>query len=402
MRKQAPAVFLFALLGCTLLAANLFASGKGKKVVDISGQPSCQTSSCHAEMGTKEFVHEAASDGDGCTDCHEMPQEGRHSFRLVAEGSELCYECHEDLTDKKYTHDPVEEGGCLECHDPHQSDHPAQLRFPPTAELCFQCHDQEDFEAEGSVHGPVSKGLCLKCHDPHSSNYPQQTKKPVPQLCFDCHDKPQKDPAGTPLPSVKVIYEDKKAQLHQPFAEGKCNQCHQPHSSEGARLLKKEYPPLFYAQFSLEEYALCLGCHKDFAKALTEPRTLSETRFRNGNLNLHFRHVNKEKGRTCRACHHHHGSRNPNLIRQEVPFGKKEVSLVYEKSENGSQCASTCHTRVGYNRYEPTLNALQTTPREGVDATEEDLRKSRERDQKRAAVGPNAKPEKRLQKEGRQ
>jgi predicted CXXCH cytochrome family protein len=422
---------LLIILILSVLYSNLFAGDK--KVLDISGQESCLTPSCHTDIPEKEFVHVPASDGEMCVECHEMPTKGRHTFQLKAEGADLCYECHESKSDAEYVHVPVEAGECVECHDPHSSDNsfqlkaegadlcyecheskveaeyvhvpveagecvechsphqsknPFQLLYPPTSELCFQCHDEDEFNASGSIHGPVSEGLCLKCHNPHSSDYPSQTKDSLPQLCFRCHNKTQKDPEGRRLPSIKAIYEDKEMLLHKPFGKGECTLCHYPHVSEETRLLKRKYPALFYAKFSLDEYALCLGCHKTFTKALTEPRTLTETNFRNGNLNLHYRHVNKKKGRTCRACHHHHGSKNPKLIRSHVPFGQREISLTYKKTETGGECTPTCHMLVGYDRYEPVFNALKTTPREGVDATEEELKKSRERDQKKASAQP--------------
>jgi len=38
---------------------------------------------------------------------------------------------------------------------------------------------------------------------------------------------------------------------------------------------------------------------------------------------------------------------------------------------------------VGYDRYEPVFNALKTTPREGREATEEELKKAKERELKK-------------------
>ena len=41
---------------------------------------------------------------------------------------------------------------------------------------------------------------------------------------------------------------------------------------------------------------------------MTEERSKTVTDFRYGNVNLHKLHVNREKGRTCRACHNIHAS----------------------------------------------------------------------------------------------
>jgi hypothetical protein len=94
--------------------------------------------------------------------------------------------------------------------------------------------------------------------------------------------------------------------------------------------------------------------------------------------------VNREKGRTCRACHHHHGSKNSKLIRQTLPFGKRTLTIRYEKTETGGSCASACHVSVKYDRYDPVENMIKTTPRPGKDATPEELRLSREREMSEA------------------
>ena len=68
--------------------------------------------------------------------------------------------------------------------------------------------------------------------------------------------------------------------------------------------LRRPFPERFYASFDIASYGLCFECHEE--ALVTEERTTELTNFRNGDLNLHFRHVNQEKGRTCRACHDVH------------------------------------------------------------------------------------------------
>jgi len=392
---------------------------EGKKAQSIVLQESCITASCHADFAKKKYIHEPASDGELCTGCHEMPEEGKHSFKLVAEGAELCYGCHDSKADKKYKHAPVEEGMCTACHDPHQSDNPKQLVVPldegelcyqchenkadkkykhapveagmctachdphqsdnpkqliepPNSKLCFTCHMEEDFSGS-TPHGPVSEGKCLKCHDPHTSENNAQLLKPVPELCFGCHDTSLKDTKGVRIPSIKAFFDNKKLKLHKPFAEGRCTACHSPHPTDTYRLLVREYPAEFYTSYSPDKYALCLGCHKNFKKVLSEPRTMTDTGFRNGNLNLHYRHVNRSKGRTCRACHHPHGSINPKLIRSSFQFGKRRLSIEYDKTDTGGSCSPPCHPTVKYDRYKPYEITFKVTPRKGSDATEEEL-----------------------------
>ncbi len=77
--------------------------------------------------------------------------------------------------------------------------------------------------------------------------------------------------------------------------------------------MANEYPPIFYAPFSEENYDLGFGRHEKTLVLTSKTEDLTD--FRNGDLNLHFLHVNKERrGRTCRACHQTHAS---NLPRQQ-------------------------------------------------------------------------------------
>ncbi len=63
-------------------------------------------------------------------------------------------------------------------------------------------------------------------------------------------------------------------------------------------LLVRVYSGTLYAPFSKNQYALCFGCHDQ--SLATQERTTIVTKFRNGETNLHFVHVNRDrKGRTC-------------------------------------------------------------------------------------------------------
>lgn len=371
------AFLLFSLLAFT--TAHKVCLSAEKEGFSIPSGGSCVSGSCHVDMAKKKYVHGVAADGSMCTECHEMEREGMHSFKLKAWRGELCGACHEKKADKKYNHDPVVGGECTSCHDPHQSDHPKQLVMPPTSLLCFLCHDEGAFKGS-TPHGPVTEGKCLECHHPHSSDHRALVQTPQPELCLGCHSNEVRDPKGIGLPSTKELLDDKGANLHLPFAEGMCTECHFPHPTDTYRLLKGNYPPQFYALYTDKTYESCLRCHEDFGKALSEPRTLTETAFRNGNLNLHHRHVSRAKGRTCRACHHHHGSKNPKLLREAFPFGKRRLTMEYEKTPTGGSCAPACHVRAQYDRYEPVQNMMKTTPKEGRDATPEELELSRQRD----------------------
>ena len=371
----APIAILW-IIAAILITQDIKAQNK---IFSINTEASCITSACHADMGKKQHTHEPARNGEGCTICHEVLKKGEHGFKLQMSLPDLCYQCHENKADKKFKHMPVEEGMCLSCHLPHESDNMRLLIMPAIDVQCFTCHDEKDFKGS-APHTPVSEGRCLDCHGPHSTDNPKQLVKPVPDLCFECHNRDLKDTKGITLPSTKDTYTGKGMILHKPFAQGKCIDCHYPHPVNTHRLLKGSYPEGFYTSYSEDSYSLCFKCHQGIKNALKAPRTLTDTGFRNGNLNLHYRHVNRAKGRACKTCHQHHGSKNPKLIRDTFPFGSRSLTIKYEKTETGGSCAPACHAAVQYDRYEPREITMKTTPREGRDAIPDELRLNREKE----------------------
>jgi len=295
------------------------------KVFPLNTKASCITQACHSDIAKKKYIHAPSADGASCTLCHEVIAEGRHEFKAML--------------------------GDLE--------------------LCLMCHDAKGFKGT-TPHGPVTKGLCIVCHNPHASQNHALLEKAVPSLCLVCHEAMLKSYDGIMLPSIKEFYDDKEIGFHKPFAEGECTACHSPHPTNTYMLLKGNYPAQFYASYSEKTYELCLKCHKGMKKALSEPKTLTNTGFRNGDNNLHFVHVNKKKGRTCKACHLHHGSKNQRLIRDTFPFGQRMLTITYEKTESGGSCTPACHTTAKYNRYKTVFNPIKTSQRPvAVDKREE-------------------------------
>ena len=100
------------------------------------------------------------------------------------------------------------------------------------------------------------------------------------------------------------------------------------------------------------DYKLCFTCHSEDLVLTKETHDL--TNFRNGDLNLHYLHVNKSRrGRTCRSCHATHASNLPNHIRKSVPYGMWELPIQFEKTETGGGCKPGCHLSFTYNREKP-------------------------------------------------
>jgi len=143
---------------------------------------------------------------------------------------------------------------------------------------------------------------------------------------------------------------------HGPLRDGDCSGCHLSHGSSEAHLLAKPYSPAFYQPFAIEKYDLCFTCH-DRELVLRE-RTDTLTGFRNGPVNLHFVHVNRdEKGRNCRACHSTHTSARPVHMRESVPYGQWDLPIGFEQTKAGGACSSACHERFGYDREKPVDNS---------------------------------------------
>jgi predicted CXXCH cytochrome family protein len=169
---------------------------------------------------------------------------------------------------------------------------------------------------------------------------------------MECHNKTIKTPQGD-IADMSVVLASGKS-LHGPIAQQNCSACHQIHGSDQFRLLVQEYPPTFYAPFKEENYALCFACHE--RSLVLEPKTTALTGFRNGDMNLHFVHVNREtKGRTCRACHETHASDKEKHIRNSVPFGKWEMPIEFAKTDTGGSCAPGCHVPYRYDRAKPVV-----------------------------------------------
>lgn len=143
-------------------------------------------------------------------------------------------------------HSPFEDRECDGCHNlpdrstraagrsgmPSFNDgaHGASRLILPRDELCFECHD--DLSAEYAeenelmIHSPVEDGECLECHQPHRSRNAYLLRaKPVKTLCFGCHDDTiPEGEYGHP------VLDDNE----------KCTDCHEPHLSKNEFLLKRK------------------------------------------------------------------------------------------------------------------------------------------------------------------
>lgn len=303
---------------------------------------------CHeAAIFKRESQHSPVAEGD-CIACHR-PHSSAHAKLLIApaEGGELCFQCHEDRKadfNLAYVHAPAQEN-CADCHDPHSAKARYMLKEEGGA-LCAKCHQEyspkvyEAIKTATVKHPPVADGKCVSCHRPHSSAYAGLLKESMEKLCFSCHGE-----LGETVAASK--------NRHGPVQSGDCAACHNVHGSKFTKLLARFYPLNFYNPYVPENYDLCFGCHnKDVARNKT---TETLTNFRDGSYNLHYFHVNNQKGRTCTACHDPHASNQAKHIRYEVPFGAWSYPINITKSEFGGTCVVGCHAPKEYNRKTPKL-----------------------------------------------
>jgi predicted CXXCH cytochrome family protein len=305
---------------------------------------------CHDPPLTHEFQHGPVALGV-CTVCHN-PHSGPEEFMLPAAGNNLCFKCHIEMHEQVGTaqiqHDVIAEKGCTACHDPHSSDFNRQLKkdMPP---LCLECHEQIGEVVEKAVvaHEPVrTDAKCANCHAPHGSDVPGLLLDQEVNLCLGCHDEPLETPSGTII-DMKTWLKN-NPERHGPIREGNCTLCHQPHGSQHFRILAYEFPRKFYSPFSVEVYDLCFQCHE--GTLVLDEQTTALTDFRNGSKNLHYVHVNQERGRTCRACHEVHAGTKPKRMKDFVPYGTWMYPINFELAADGGKCAPGCHLPRAYNR----------------------------------------------------
>ncbi len=318
--------------------------------------------SCHT-VTAKAFQHEPFGRGE-CSTCHAPHESNNTALLKVADGTEQCARCHESVvrTANAVTvrHTPATRD-CSVCHSPHSSDFKHQLRAS-VDQLCSNCHPQimERVAKAAFKHTPVTNDAeCASCHNPHGANEPKMLLDRQDQLCLKCHDKAVLTTDGREIPDMRPVLRQSRF-LHGPIRAGECSPCHDSHAADQKSLLRAEFPTGFYTAFALERYDLCFKCHeKDLV--LTE-RTAHLTGFRDGDLNLHYLHVNRDpKGRSCRSCHAIHGSDSPNHIAQKVQFDGSAWALEmnYAPDRDGGSCQPGCHARRDYRRSKPIEQTIE-------------------------------------------
>ncbi len=172
---------------------------------------------------------------------------------------------------------------CVDCHNPMARLSPAgALRKAGLSAVCEGCHAQQKAEFRRRSHMPLPEGKmsCVDCHNPHgSTRAPLLKADSVNELCYGCHAE-KRGP---------FLWE------HAPVREN-CAHCHAPHGSNHDKLLVAARPFLCQQCHDAAGHSGQLQRADQLASALPlggtpNPRTL---------------------GRACQNCHAQiHGSNHP-------------------------------------------------------------------------------------------
>jgi predicted CXXCH cytochrome family protein len=196
-------------------------------------------------------------------------QEAKEHPRLVSADAARCELCHDDVLDKPVKHAAAEDD-CTTCHEITVSESGTLVALMDAEpSLCVLCHDDLEAAAGGDLenpHYPVTES-CLTCHDPHSTDGPRLLVAAARELCSTCHDDTE-------------MGEAHGGQLTEATD---CTLCHQPHGSDHARMMPGGHPHAPFADGSCEAChrppfgtrirlrargeKLCEACHGDIAES---------------------------------------------------------------------------------------------------------------------------------------
>ncbi|MFA5684252.1 MAG: DmsE family decaheme c-type cytochrome [Lysobacteraceae bacterium] len=240
----------------------------------------------NARIPHNERHPEARSIGDAsCKGCHALESEhfahtlhalGMEAARATAPDSPVCEACHgpgsvhaerplQKGTIIGFTHGSetplaTQAAACLGCHEGGPRDHWLGSVHQRNDVSCSDCHNpMAKFSAEGLLAKPSINETCATCHQDIRVQFNRRSHMPLPEgqmACVDCHN-----PHGSltaPLLKTATVNEtcyqchaEKRGPFlfeHAPVRDN-CVNCHTPHGSNQHALLVAPIP------------FLCQQCH---------------------------------------------------------------------------------------------------------------------------------------------
>lgn len=197
-----------------------------------------------------------------CAKCHDMRVNEVKNVAFEDVTDSNCYSCHRELSERKSNHAPAVNWLCTSCHNGKTGIRNAKLEgrskytfADPVGESCLACHEKHKklWEEKLYHHNPAEAGRCNRCHNPHSSDNEFDLRKPTWELCVGCHaDKAE----GMHVANISFIRTKHPTKgVPNPSRPGKelnCASCHSPHASNKR----------FFLPDNLGNKMICTMCHK--------------------------------------------------------------------------------------------------------------------------------------------
>jgi DmsE family decaheme c-type cytochrome len=209
----------------------------------------------------------------------------RNSGTPIATQTATCLSCHGGGARDLWAGSVHQRNdlSCSDCHNPMAKfSVEGSMAKASISDTCARCHKDVRLQFDRRSHMPLSEGQmsCDDCHNPHGSlTAPLLKTNTVNETCYQCHAE-KRGP---------FLFE------HAPVRES-CLNCHTPHGSNQSALLVAPVP------------TLCQQCHTNFL----HPNDLQTRQAIGTGINPDERVM----GRGCLTCHANiHGSNAPSGVR---------------------------------------------------------------------------------------